>query len=63
LTEIIKHEGSCAADDPTSAKRLWSVVEGGGKFRVFEQQVRAKMVDITVEHYSSVLVTSSVERA
>ena len=47
-------------DDPTHAKRFWSAVEGGGKFRVYEQQVSAKMVDITVEHYSNVLVTSSV---
>lgn len=47
-------------DDATHAKRFWSAVEGGGKFRVFEQQVSAKMVDLTVEHYSNVLVTSSV---
>ena len=48
------------AEDPTHAKRFWSAVEGGGKFRVYEQIVSAKMVDITVEHYSNVLLTSSV---
>jgi hypothetical protein len=48
------------ADDPTHAKRFWSAVEGGGKFRVYEHQVNSKMVDITVEHYSSVLLTSNV---
>ena len=47
-------------EDPTSAKRFWSAVEGGGKFRVYEQQVSAKMIDLTVEHYSNVLVTSTV---
>lgn len=48
------------ADDPTHAKRFWSAVEGGGKYRVYEQQVNAKMYDLTVEHYSSVLITSNV---
>jgi hypothetical protein len=47
-------------DDPTHAKRFWSAVEGGGKFRVYEQPVNSKVVDITVEHYSNVLLTSSV---
>ena len=28
--------------------------------RVYEQQVSAKMIDLTVEHYSNVLVTSTV---
>jgi hypothetical protein len=48
------------AEDPTHAKRFWSAVEGGGKFRVYEQQVNSKMVDLTVEHYSNVLITSTV---
>jgi hypothetical protein len=48
------------ADDATNAKRFWSAVDGGGKFRVYEQQVSAKMIDITVEHYSNVVVTSTV---
>jgi hypothetical protein len=47
-------------EDATHAKRFWSAVEGGGKYRVYEQQVSAKIVDLTVEHYSTVLVTSSV---
>jgi hypothetical protein len=49
-----------STEDPTNAKRFWSAVEGGGKFRVYEQQVNSKMVDITVEHYSNVILTSSV---
>ena len=47
-------------DDPTHAKRFWSAVEGGGKYRVYEQQVNSKIVDLTVEHYSNVLITSTV---
>ncbi len=47
-------------EDPTHAKRFWSAVDGGGKYRVYEHQVSAKMVDLTVEHYSNVIVTSTV---
>lgn len=47
-------------EDPTNTKRFWSQVEGGGRYRVYEQQVSAKMVDITVEHYSNVILTSSI---
>ncbi|ODU23698.1 MAG: hypothetical protein ABS95_03290 [Verrucomicrobia bacterium SCN 57-15] len=47
-------------EDPTNAKRFWSAAEGGNKFRVYEQQVNGKMVDLTVEHYSNILVTSTV---
>jgi hypothetical protein len=35
-------------------------VESGGKYRVYEQPIGSKMVDITVEHYSNVLVTSTI---
>jgi hypothetical protein len=47
-------------DDPTHGKRFWSAVEGGGKYRVYEHQVSAKHVDLTVEHYSDTVVTSTV---
>jgi hypothetical protein len=47
-------------EDATHTKRFWSAPEGGGKFRVYENQVNSKLVDITVEHYSSVLLTSNV---
>ena len=49
-----------STEDPTSVKRFWTPADGGDKFRVFEQQVSAKMVDITVEYYSNVILTSSV---
>jgi len=48
------------SEDPTHVKRFWSAVDGGGKFRVYDQPVSSKTVDITVEHYSNVLLTSSV---
>jgi hypothetical protein len=51
---------AATTDDPTSAKRFWSAAEGGGKFRVYEQQVSAKMVDLTVEHYSNIIATSTL---
>ena len=47
-------------EDATHAKRFWSAVEGGGKYRVYEQQVNSKLVDLTVEHYSNVLITSTI---
>jgi hypothetical protein len=47
-------------DDPSHTKRFWSAAEGGGKFRVYEQIVSAKLVDVTVEHYSNVVITSNV---
>ena len=47
-------------DDPTHAKRFWSATEGGGKYRVYESQVSAKHIDLTVEHYSNTVVTSTL---
>jgi hypothetical protein len=46
-------------DDPSNTKRFWTPVEGGGKYRVYEQPVSSKLVDLTVEHYSNVVVTST----
>ena len=47
-------------EDPSNFKRFWTPCEGGEKFRVYEQQVSAKFVDITVEHYSQMVVTSTL---
>ena len=49
-----------STEDPTSVKRFWTAIDGGEKFRVYEQQASAKLVDITVEYYSNVILTSSV---
>ena len=47
-------------DDPTHGKRFWTPAEGGGKYRVYEHQVSAKHIDLTVEHYSNTVITSTV---
>lgn len=46
-------------DDPTHGKRFWSPAAGGAKYRVYEHQVSAKHVDLTVEHYSNTVITST----
>ena len=46
-------------EDASNIKRFVSPVEGGGDVRVYEQQVSAKLIDITVEHNSNIAVTSS----
>ena len=45
-------------DDPSSIKRFVSNTASGG-FRVYLQSVAAKLWDLTVEHYSNIVVTSS----
>lgn len=44
-------------EDPSNIKRFVSNTEGGSRFRVFAQQVNAKLFDITVEHYSRIVIT------
>jgi hypothetical protein len=41
-------------------KRFVSNTQGGTPFRVFRQVVNAKLVDITVEHYSNILPTATL---
>jgi len=53
-------EDGVTPDDPSNTKRFWTPVEGGGsKYRVYEQPVSSKLTDLTVEHYSNCVVTSS----
>lgn len=47
-------------EDPSNIKRFVSPVEGGGKMRVYQQQVSAKLVDISVEYYSALVMTSTL---
>jgi hypothetical protein len=47
-------------EDPSNIKRFWSPVEGGGKVRVYEHRVSAKLIDVTVEHNSNIIVTSTL---
>jgi len=45
-------------EDPSNIKRFYSVTDAGGPWRVYVQQVTGKLVDITVEHYEKIVVTS-----
>lgn len=47
-------------EDSSNIKRFVSPVEGGGDTRVYQQQVTAKLVDITVEHNSLIAITSTL---
>jgi hypothetical protein len=47
-------------EDPSNIKRFISNTLSGGQFRVFEQVINAKLVDITVEHYSNIVMTSTL---
>jgi hypothetical protein len=47
-------------EDPSNLKRFISPVEGGGRFRVYRQEINAKLIAITVEHYSKTVVTSTL---
>ena len=47
-------------EDPSNIKRFVSPVIGGGQQRVYQQQMSAKLVDITVEYYSALVMTSTL---
>jgi hypothetical protein len=56
-------EDGVDTEDPSNTKRFvtaFSGEQGGGLVRVYVQQLSAKLVAITVEHYSKVIVTSSL---
>jgi hypothetical protein len=46
--------------DPSNIKRFTTATIGGTKTRVYEQQVSMKNIDITVEMYSDVVMTSTL---
>jgi hypothetical protein len=55
-------EDGVDTEDPSNIKRFVSAFsgeQGGGLVRVFVQQLSAKLVAITVEHYSKIIVTYS----
>lgn len=52
--------GSATPEDPSNIKRFWSATDSGGMFRVYEQIITSKLVDITVEYYDRVIVTSTL---
>ncbi len=50
-------------EDPSNIKRFVSMHgadQGGGRFRVYRQQLSSKLVAISVEHYSQIVVTSTL---
>lgn len=51
---------SAMHDDPSDIKRFWTACQNGQKFAVYEHQVSAKFVDLTVEHYSKVIGTGAL---
>jgi hypothetical protein len=53
-------EAGQAPDESSNIKRFVSAVDGGGFIRVYEQQVSSKLVDISIEHYSNIVITSTL---
>jgi hypothetical protein len=52
---------SADTEDPSNVKRFVTPISGaGGNFRVYTQQISAKLYVITVEHYSNILSTSTL---
>ncbi len=47
-------------DDPSNIKQFYTPTEGGGRWRVYRQEVGAKFIDFTVEHYDLIVGTSTV---
>ena len=47
-------------EDPSNIKRFTSMTDSGGPYRVYVQQVTSKLVDITVEHYELIKITSTL---
>lgn len=47
-------------EDATNIKRFTSPTDGGGPLRVYVQQVTSKLVDITVEKYELLKITSTL---
>ena len=47
-------------EDPSNIKRFVSPCINGQRVRVFRQELNAKLVAITVEHYSNIVVTSTL---
>jgi len=59
LVNAYRAEGNALPDDPSSIKRFVTNA-GGSAIRVFRQEIGLKFIDITVEQYSVVVVTSTL---
>ena len=45
-------------DEPANIKRFVTPIDGGSMFRVYADE-HSKFTDLTVEHYSNVVLTSN----
>lgn len=52
-------QSGAGKDDPSNIKRFVTPM-GGGKFKVYRQEVTSKLIDISVEHYSNIVCTSTL---
>lgn len=57
---IFLGEANQSPEDPSNLKRFVSNTAGGTPFRVYEQVINSKLVDISVEHYSNILPTANI---
>lgn len=63
-TKVLMFHAQSGVDteDPSNIKRfvtLHDAEQGGGRYRVYRQQLSSKLVAISVEHYSQIVVTYS----
>lgn len=47
-------------EDASTLKRFVTGVEGGGDIRVYRRELGPKLIEVTVEHYSNIVATSTV---
>ncbi|PTY02579.1 hypothetical protein DB346_08505 [Verrucomicrobia bacterium LW23] len=60
LVVMFYAEPGATLEDPSNLKRFVSPTVSGGRQRVFRQEVGPKLVALTVEHYSRIVVTSTL---
>lgn len=53
-------EENQSPEDPSNIKRFVSPTLGGTPVRVYVERIGAKFTDITVEHYSNIIITSTL---
>lgn len=59
LVLLFQAQDSPSTEDATNVKRFWTPTDSGGMWRVYRQQLSAKIVDISVEYYSKIKLTST----
>ncbi len=53
-------ESGQTPEDASNIKRFVSPTAGGTPFRVYEQQINSKLFDLTVEHFSQIVITGAI---